>query len=327
MKLKNIDLLKGILIILVIIGHILQGTLEENIFRHIIYSFHMPLFIGVSGFLLNTSRINRDSLATLFEKYKYRIIIPWIIAVVVYAIVINWNNIGTSTFIIIFTKSFVLPYYHLWFIPAFASWILLTWIAKKLKVADGMLLIISFAISILTYIIDTYELYQSTPLISSGLKILLYTFRPYFYVFFVLGIFLRSKNLEGLRTISSVTLLISFITIVVLFYYKNLELSIVSFFILNFSLLIILLNLSRRNLLPHSNKLEWVGENSLGIYLWHVLIILLFKIIYLPNHIALFYLVTSLSQVIFIDIVYKLTHINLLNKYLFGFQITKNTKH
>lgn len=40
-----------------ILGHILQGKMDEAIWRTIIYSFHMPLFIGVSGFLFNVAKL------------------------------------------------------------------------------------------------------------------------------------------------------------------------------------------------------------------------------------------------------------------------------
>lgn len=43
---SNIDLVKGIGIILLIIGHISDGNLQK-----VIYSFHMPLFVVISGFL------------------------------------------------------------------------------------------------------------------------------------------------------------------------------------------------------------------------------------------------------------------------------------
>ena len=56
-----IDALKGFAIILVIIGHIADGYLRANIFTenrnvlhftyNIIYSFHMPLFLFISGYV------------------------------------------------------------------------------------------------------------------------------------------------------------------------------------------------------------------------------------------------------------------------------------
>lgn len=49
------DSLKGFLMILVIIGHAIQSVLlaecEDNHIWSLIYSFHMPAFVAVSGWL------------------------------------------------------------------------------------------------------------------------------------------------------------------------------------------------------------------------------------------------------------------------------------
>jgi fucose 4-O-acetylase-like acetyltransferase len=62
-------------------GHILQGSLESSLPRTIIYSFHMPLFIGVSGFLFNMQKAGRMNFALLLKKYRFRVILPWVFAV------------------------------------------------------------------------------------------------------------------------------------------------------------------------------------------------------------------------------------------------------
>lgn len=48
----SVDVAKGGLILLVVIGHFLLGTLDDNFVRYYIYSFHMPMFIFISGFLI-----------------------------------------------------------------------------------------------------------------------------------------------------------------------------------------------------------------------------------------------------------------------------------
>lgn len=52
------DALKGILIVLVVLGHSIQSVMikmgmpfTEDYLWNLIYSFHMPAFIAVSGFL------------------------------------------------------------------------------------------------------------------------------------------------------------------------------------------------------------------------------------------------------------------------------------
>lgn len=60
-----LDFLKGIAIIFVLIGHCIQygsgeeflnsGAYWDNMTMKVIYSFHMPLFIAISGYLFSYS--------------------------------------------------------------------------------------------------------------------------------------------------------------------------------------------------------------------------------------------------------------------------------
>lgn len=49
----NVDIAKGIAIILVVIGHMNHFFSYEDLIPTIIYSFHMPLFIILSGYVFN----------------------------------------------------------------------------------------------------------------------------------------------------------------------------------------------------------------------------------------------------------------------------------
>ena len=62
------DVMKGIGIILVLIGHIPPG----NVLFHIIYSFHMPLFFIVAGFFASTAKIDFG----ILRKYASRLLLP-----------------------------------------------------------------------------------------------------------------------------------------------------------------------------------------------------------------------------------------------------------
>ena len=83
---KGFDFIKGILIIIVFWGHVIPGVLRETYLRYLIYSFHMPLFIGISGFLLNIEKLDMR-IIPLFKKYWKRMICPWIIAVTFFFII------------------------------------------------------------------------------------------------------------------------------------------------------------------------------------------------------------------------------------------------
>ena len=55
-RVEYIDIARGIAIILMIVGHVVQNTF----FRHIIFSFHMPLFIIVSGYFYKDRPLKKE---------------------------------------------------------------------------------------------------------------------------------------------------------------------------------------------------------------------------------------------------------------------------
>lgn len=80
-----IDTVRGIAIFLVVVGHSLQygegikylsqGYFYDNIFFKIIYSFHMPLFMLISGYLFYFT-INNHSISELIIAKIKRLLIP-----------------------------------------------------------------------------------------------------------------------------------------------------------------------------------------------------------------------------------------------------------
>ena len=60
-RLAYIDIAKGILIILVVIGHILKGSVfVTKAMIRIINAFHMPAFFIISGFLTNEAKLREQ---------------------------------------------------------------------------------------------------------------------------------------------------------------------------------------------------------------------------------------------------------------------------
>ncbi|MHC0440903.1 acyltransferase family protein [Flavobacterium sp. 3-210] len=317
-RFKNIDLLKGILIILVMAGHIIQGGLSESIWRTLIYSFHMPLFIGISGYLLNINTISQLSINDLFKKYFLRIILPWIIAVISYYIISC--ILGTDLLSITKFKNFILPpFYHLWFIPGFLSWILLTWFLKKLFKNYNIILILGILISIIFMTLYQYPLiYIHISFFNKIFSILIPTFRPYFYVFFLIGNIYRNKTLRKPRLIEIILPFIFLGIVVYLFFNNILILSILNFFLLNFFILNLCLKLAIKDSLFESKSIQWLGINSLGLYLWHVLPILISTYLIGTKFLMKFYILTIILEVLFIILYKILVKVNFFKKYIFG---------
>ena len=92
-RISYIDKLRGFAILLVVMGHITQLSLDikESPFNYFYNSFHVPLFIFISGFLaansINKLHIKEVSEICLFIKKKaVRLILPFIIVGGIYSL-------------------------------------------------------------------------------------------------------------------------------------------------------------------------------------------------------------------------------------------------
>ena len=82
-RIGYVDSLKGIAIIFVIIGHLLQyvfypSTFDDSHLYRYIYSFHMPFFMIISGFTVRVKADYRDKLFKMIGKRFFNLIIPFI---------------------------------------------------------------------------------------------------------------------------------------------------------------------------------------------------------------------------------------------------------
>lgn len=85
-----LDTLKGIAIMLVLIGHclawnytdfltqIFDGKRSDMFWWHLIYSFHMPLFFWISGFFLPRQTFGGCDLKSVLLKRTYTLLIPFV---------------------------------------------------------------------------------------------------------------------------------------------------------------------------------------------------------------------------------------------------------
>ena len=68
-RIVYIDIIKGIAIILVIMGHVLS---DPSLLRNAIYTFHMPLFFIISGYFLKFKSENA------FRKNFRSLLVPYL---------------------------------------------------------------------------------------------------------------------------------------------------------------------------------------------------------------------------------------------------------
>lgn len=308
-RIAKFDIVKGILIILVFFGHVIQGTQRETLVRYLIYSFHMPLFFGISGFLYNDKN-NKLTILSIINKYINRLLIPWFIASIAYYVILYYND---SCFLSItnFINFYIDPYYHLWFSITLFIFILLHSVFNKLFFKRTNILLFISAIVFLLYILDVKSITQNY--LFSTLKI-------YNCIYFEIGYWLKDKNIKINNTIILSLIGISFFFVFILFYCNDIYLEKVSSYILCYLLLIYIC----KKLVIKSNiittLLEFLGINSYPIYLYHIICKdVAIKIgLELFDNLLVYYLLAILLFVVmcvFIKIVKKN---KVLNKFVFG---------
>jgi len=137
-----IDILKGMAILAVIFGHAVQRGLVTNygntIGWKIVYSFHMPLFILLSGFTLYISTQSYD-----FKWVKnkiYRLIIPLISWTVIVQLMSNFKFTGLKPFtefpdsIYKFIKlSIMHPDWAFWFLWVIFVFMMIFYVINKIS--------------------------------------------------------------------------------------------------------------------------------------------------------------------------------------------------
>ena len=80
-RIEFIDIIKGLAIILVVIGHTSPSKTEIIPYKSLIYAFHMPLFFIISGMFVATSRENYSlqTLKNFAHKNFIALIVPFMI--------------------------------------------------------------------------------------------------------------------------------------------------------------------------------------------------------------------------------------------------------
>lgn len=114
---NGIDLIRGLLVVLVILGHFSEITQRDNFLTWFGFGFRMPLFIGLTGFLFNLDHARSLSPAGLFRKYYARLILPWTLACFLHLTLVGAMSWAAPFYAI------VRPPYHLWFVPVMIAFI------------------------------------------------------------------------------------------------------------------------------------------------------------------------------------------------------------
>ena len=89
-RIKSIDFCKGIAILLVVLGHATEHTnasLSYDWLYEYIYSFHMPLFMFISGFVFYKNKYNWIDI----KKRAYQLLVPFFVYQIIVSLIFSGN--------------------------------------------------------------------------------------------------------------------------------------------------------------------------------------------------------------------------------------------
>ncbi|NGM73070.1 acyltransferase family protein [Sphingobacterium sp. SGL-16] len=257
-----LDSAKALLIFLVILGHVIGPYRESNngnqMMRNIIYLFHMPLFVFISGYFSKSKDFYK------FRKSLFSILESLIFFQILYLI----PKLYYSKFQISYLYT---PNWILWYLLSLIFWkTIVFYLPKKFSI---YIVIISIILCLLVGFTNVgYELSLSRSFV--------------FLPFFILGYYINEKQLYYIRSYNKIISTIILLFVVLIFINHNMDLSLVfsgahSYFItfdniwLSFSFRVIYLfgativGISILNLLPTFDFLARLGSKTIVFYLLH----------------------------------------------------------
>lgn len=269
-----IDSVKGILMILVVLGHAIQYSLvgdecENNRIWNYIYSFHMPAFMAVSGWLSYRVGGGQNRLSIIYRR-ALQLLVPYFAWEMIYRL-LNGNLNGESLI-----KIFTHPYF--WFL-----WVLFfiivtfqlgDWLSEKSKVKQEFVMIgIAFLYTVF--------------MVVGEIRILGFQFIAYYFLFYAIGYYIHKYPKIVVHNIGFLTLLVFIWAFMAWFWNMHelppflailpLPVSIMQYayrFITGLVAVYVLLCISpivMNNACP--KMLVELGQISLGIYVVHLLLI------------------------------------------------------
>lgn len=268
-RLKEIDFLYTLGTILVIFGHShssdwarIAGTPYEviNIF---IYTFHMPLFFFVSGFLLmNSDRIIMVGYGKWIEEKALRIIVPYCLLTAIFLFPKMRMDTGLWIDPGYIVKAFLQPrsnvWGHLWFLPVLFLCFVIFGLWQVLVNKRNRLL---WSIPIIVLTVVLYFL----PLNIAWLGVTDFRSFALFFVFGIVAKVLINTNKIHLGFISKVLVIITGLVLSIFLYvfaYPNL------FAKLGMALLMLVVCYITATLINENSFCTWVSKHNYTIYLY-----------------------------------------------------------
>lgn len=164
-RIAELDILKGIGIIMVILGHSvpdfpinLRADIVSSTIESVLYGFHMPLFFLSAGYVLQMTENQSSGLniSWIFKKSK-RLLVPYFIFSFI-SLTLRWVfssftrstfKIGTSLYGIFFEGK------YFWFLYVMFSVLVMIELLRMLKVQIKVQLLVAFILYLIGLLIDS----------------------------------------------------------------------------------------------------------------------------------------------------------------------------
>lgn len=272
-KISTIDMMKGVSIVLVVIGHACVPSLyiqylDIQVLYILVNAVHMPVFFYLSGYLYK-SVLNRDFSYVIQKKAK-RLLVPYIgMSTFVYVMIYICRWIPVLNPYLPVSKVTVLDYFmgiiwygnncdkHLWFLYVLFVIMILYWNINKVLVSNRS----HMAFAVIMLLIGEILLPKGYDV---G-KIF------YYYFFFHIGvkqrIYLEAEhNITSKQILGFIIALCAYVVI-----YVN-SMGIHSQLVWGINPIIGVLGIVflRNTCAGKDNRwMQYIGQNSMGIYIWH----------------------------------------------------------
>jgi fucose 4-O-acetylase-like acetyltransferase len=263
----GLDFLKGTLLLFVMLGHFPAVPLEQSYLKQVIYSFHMPVFIIVTGYLFNAEKWSRAPFWDFVRHYALRLLLPWVIASAVYYAEKAAQGVPLRTIAI---YSIFQPWSLLWFVPAAFLMMAASVLLMRARVgalpifAVSTLAVLALEIWFRRYGRDAGEAIQS--LIVLGDR------RYYLYFpFFAFGLLLRNGLPEIPMPLAAAVIAGG----AALYFAGTVVDDPAAFLFVNFMVGAAAIAVAAQAAIPRvGGVVTFLGRESLPIYLWHYIPIL-----------------------------------------------------
>lgn len=266
-----VDIARGIAIIFMIVGHLGLGY---NPMTKMIYSFHMPLFIIVSGMFFN----EKEKFSTLIVKIGKKLLLLYVISIL-FVSLISSLLYGREFSIINVLKQIILAYSNyktffadtltvgvLWFIPFLAIMKMLFYLVRKISNNDYVIGIMSFMFTLAGIILARNSIFLpwSFDIALSSM------------IFFYVGYVLKKYNYLEKILDNNIVVILLFIIWFIALSYHNIELAVRSYSVTAYIAAIVgTIVVFKMSKIVHkffqylSEILMWYGKNSLYIICGH----------------------------------------------------------